>query len=280
MPVVSVHTGTRIQAQEYGTGIYGTVMPTNKPRLVVKITSDPAEARFAYILSNLPKSKYPPGLVRYHRVYQLQGTHENRPIFVLWREEAENVGAIRSDTETANYLYAIRDHADPSFRLTYDEEMRQSHVRPIAEADKKYRGKTGYEHRGKGPDIFKRAGLAISSEDTAAGFGVQAARAIADDMSHHNKEAPLVGAAIRDLIDNGVVLADVHPGNVGQVLRRGRWQNAITDPGNVAFLTRKYDNYYPPTVSEALEGLHGHKRMQRRGYRGFASERPHGRRMA
>lgn len=251
MPKVDVHTATRLQAQEYGSGVYGTVMPTNKRDVVAKVTSDPSEARFAYVMSRWPKSKYPPGLVRYFKVYRLRGTHSTRPIFILWREEAYDVGnVLRSDSRTAGYLQRIRDSVDPSFWLTYEEDLRDRHRHAIVRGEQKYR------HGG----FFRRLSARFS-EAEAAGYSIQAARGVASEMARGDR-ASLVGKAIRDLIDYGLVLADVHIGNIGLVRRGGHMRTVITDPGNVAFITTQYDSVFPPTVEEAIAGRRGHPRTR------------------
>jgi hypothetical protein len=254
LPKLDSRSATRLHAQEYGSGVYGTVMPTNKRGVVVKVTSDPTEAKFAYILSRWPANRYPPGLVRYFKVFQLSGQHAHRPIYILWREEAYNVGrTLRSDSQTADFFYDIRDKADPSFRLTSDEYDRRSYLRPIVNAEREFKGRTGCEGFGSCPGTLMKIRLAVASDATFAGYGVQAARSIANDMAH-GSHAALVGAAIRDLIDHGLVLADVHLGNIGHVRRGGVTRTVITDPGNVAFLTRRYDGVVPPTIDQALGG--------------------------
>lgn len=248
MPKVTAKTAEKLKAKEYGSGAYGTVMPSNTKGIVVKVTSDPTEATFAYVVQKL--KKYPEGMVRYHEVFRLHGKHDGRPIYIIWREEAYDVG--KSLTEEAEeMLFDIRDHADPAFRLTSWPDLKERNLDTIVHAARKYRKHTGYEHGGSGPGFVDAIVLLFSGDLNKAGYGVSAARAIADDMAHGDS-GRLVGAAIRDLIDQDILLADIHPGNVGKVPRRGQRRTVITDPGNVAALTDRYDRYLVPTVEEAL----------------------------
>ena len=248
MPKVTKKTAERLVAKEYGSGAYGTVMPTNTKGLVAKVTSDPSEAKFAYVIQRM--GKYPEGVVKYKDVFRLHGNKDGRPIFILWREEAYDVG--KSLSEESNYmLIVMRDKLDPAFQLTYSPEMRDQHMGPINTAIRTYKNRTGFEHGGEGPTWIDGFWVWAGGEDRRAGFDVDAARAIADDMAHGDS-GRLVGAAIRDLIDRNLVLADVHPGNVGRVHRRGQMRTVIIDPGNVTALTHQYDKYRVPTVEEAI----------------------------
>lgn len=74
------------RVQEYGCGSYGCVYPTLDPTTVVKVTTDPSEAKFAL---DHPKS---PATVEYRMVISLAKKHQGLPIFLLWRESAEQVG--------------------------------------------------------------------------------------------------------------------------------------------------------------------------------------------
>jgi hypothetical protein len=248
MPRVDEHTARRLIAHEYGSGAYGTVMPTGTPGLVFKVTSDPTEARFAAVARTL--KPYPHGLVQYGPVIQLQGAHDGRPIYALWREEAFDVGnVLPPNSWTGMRLEQIRGYAEPAFRLTYTPQSRKSHLAPILRSSKRYAGHTGFEHNGYGPSPLRRFGVWLEGRDARAGFGVDAVIALANEIAH-DREAPLVGAAIRDLGRKGLLVGDVHEGNIGRVRRDGRMQVVITDPGNVAFLTNRYDAVKVPTLAD------------------------------
>lgn len=87
---------------EFGCGAYGCVLPTLDPKVVLKVTTDDTEAEFAaHLADKLPD----PICVAYFKVLYLQGKTrgprqgvrtdgEGAKIYLLWREEASEVGKI------------------------------------------------------------------------------------------------------------------------------------------------------------------------------------------
>lgn len=264
MPKVTRHTMDKIIAVEYGTGAYGTVMPTKTPGVVVKITSDPSEAHFAYVATTELKD-YPAGLVEYGKVFHLRGHHDHRPIFILWREEAYKVGEVIPErSEAERLLMSIRDHSNVTYRVTTQSDRPNETKSQIVDAARSYRGITGYEDHGT-PGFWRKAEQTIAGQVAKAGYGIDVAYQLANDLAEENV-VPLVGEALRDLLDQGILLADVHTGNVGLVKRRGKMQAVITDPGQVVFLTDVYDDIWPPSVDDVV-ALHRAKVAQRRAAR-------------
>lgn len=248
MPVVDEHTAHRLVAVEYGSGAYGTVMPTRTKGLVLKVTSDPTEAKIAAVALTL--RPYPSGLVRYRAVLRLSGRHGGNPIYALWREEAYDVGkALDRDERAIGQLETIRDQADEAFRLLYDDPRARSEVASAAE---RCAGATGFEG-GRDPGVVARVKRWSKGRAASAGCGVDAARVVADEMSERGR-GRWVGATIRDLIDRGILLADVHPGNVGSVPRGGSMRVVITDPGHATFLTDEFDRVEPMGLADRTDG--------------------------
>jgi hypothetical protein len=249
MPQLESRAGSRLVAREYGSGVYGTVMPTRTPGLVLKITSDPTEAHVAAVAREM--RPYPPGLVRYGHVVRLEGHREGRPLYALWREEADDVGeVIDPEGRAAHDLNEIRKAADPSFRMTYTPDNRTRSLQHIIDAANRYEGHTGYEDGGPGPGPLRRVELTLKGPPARAGFGLDVFVLFAQDLAA-GREAPLVGKTLLYFASRGLILADVHPGNLGRVTRNGRRVVVITDPGNVAFLASDYDAVQPPKLGAA-----------------------------
>lgn len=86
--------GNQIKAElvEYGCGAYGCVMQTLDDGVVLKLTSDPSEAKFAAeIADTLPTDI----CVHYHTIVKMTGQErKGREVFLLWREAAQDVGKI------------------------------------------------------------------------------------------------------------------------------------------------------------------------------------------
>lgn len=78
-------------AEEYGSGHYGCVWPTRSGQ-VLKITSDRDEAKFVAVAL---QGFVPDGLTRYHQIIRLgERTHYQRPVYLIWRDEAYHIGAL------------------------------------------------------------------------------------------------------------------------------------------------------------------------------------------
>src|SRR4029079_4429216 len=99
---------TRIKAEEFGVGHYGVVMPTMTPGVVMKLTSDADEAVFVkWVVNHAGFAKDYPGRIQDIKIAPLYDTayrrevnpavkRLGRDVFVLWREEAGQVGKVFS----------------------------------------------------------------------------------------------------------------------------------------------------------------------------------------
>lgn len=83
--------GIAAKPREYGHGIYGAVLPTLDPKIVLKVTSDETEAEFA---ANLASTLVAPVCVRYYHVLETPATHKGGRVFFLWRDSADHVGEL------------------------------------------------------------------------------------------------------------------------------------------------------------------------------------------
>lgn len=81
---------------EYGCGAYGCALPTLDPKIVLKVTTDDTEAQFA---EKLAKTLVAPVCVKYEAVLKTNMTHQGRPITLLWREEARDIGKLAGKSE-------------------------------------------------------------------------------------------------------------------------------------------------------------------------------------
>ncbi len=79
------------EATEHGCGKYGCVYPTLDPNVVLKITTDDTEAEFA---ANLSSTLVQPICTEYYRVARLALTHKGYPVYLLWRQDAHDVGRL------------------------------------------------------------------------------------------------------------------------------------------------------------------------------------------
>jgi hypothetical protein len=113
--------------KEYGCGAYGCVLPTLDRSVVLKVTTDSTEAEFA---SQLAADLVAPIVVEYYMAVSLAARHEGRPIYLLWREGADDVGKVDQviGVDAAYYIdeqhkaaqlayKALRDGSDPKSLL-------------------------------------------------------------------------------------------------------------------------------------------------------------------
>lgn len=193
---------------EYGTGAYGTVLPTRDPRIVLKITSDKSEIEFVLRAEQL--GQWPAGLVKYYRMLQLSAAR-SRPIYAIWREAAYAVGAALVDAEfTARRL-----------RISYSDFRQGAELLQ---------------------DFYKAGRIMFASEH--GGRRHRAKRVTSIDAQFFNLAEQLtetpgfreIGEALLFYLRHGIVLPDVHSNNVGFVNRRGKPTLVITDTGHAVFL--------------------------------------------
>ena len=238
--------GKKFSLEEYGCGHYGCVFPTSDPEVVCKLTSDPTEAFF--VAAAMSIGTFPEGIVRYYGIYQIPGAqHRGRPLFVLWREEATEVGTVLLPSKDDDYTRRLKENVIrllSSFRNTAsvmrDTLKRAADPFAMVEESKRFdRWAWNYvtESEGSGRalvlDRFKGA------QKVAA--GLLRLERIAIEMENEYL-ADQIGSALKFYLDEGIVLADVHQGNVGLVEGRMTTTMVITDPGHAVPLDRKWAN--------------------------------------
>jgi hypothetical protein len=246
MPQTVTSTPRRMTVREYGCGHYGCVMPTAVEGLVCKLTSDISEARF--VAASLAMDEEVAGIVNYKKLFALEGQqHRKRPLFMLWRDEAWNVGflqrlplyigpeshfkmaerynimpgQIRSLREGEKYLGDFLDTArDVRDKLTnvFKKMSREEALGAVAQAFENYRYDDPSERNVKHYRGIDRIGV-----------GLARCMYLAEMMANTDVIYP-VGSALEHYLDNGILMADVHLGNIGLDEER---HLIITDPGHV-----------------------------------------------
>ena len=239
-----------------GCGHYGCVFSTNTPGLVMKISSDPSEA--AFVKAAVKLGEWPVGIVRYQAVLDLPGTHKNRPVFIIWREEAFGIGKIHDTTGWIEPMYGEPPRQDAHARREFESYhkaysfaaryVRETSLKPtwlkrLAEAKQYEQWASSNviwedglpsQSRGMHP-AFTRYG---ASQRLAAALRICA---ICFELMENTNYAHEVGAALAFYLDQGILLADVHMQNIGQVTREDsdygpQTYTVITDPGHAVFL--------------------------------------------
>jgi hypothetical protein len=259
MPTTVPGAGRKIEVEELGCGHYGCVVPTGKPGIVMKLTSDPLEAHF--VAAALRIGRFPLGIVHYASVYSLPAEYRQRQLFVLWREEANDVGALSGlDARTAGWFLqydpydqaslrhfrkrlqafqwwasefkAIVDRATDMKRTLAEMIRYEAWARELVDLEHVEDREIGRSKR-PFPHLKGARRLAVL---------LRGCEILAEMMANESK-GDLVGEALEFYLQNGLLLADVHAGNVGHVRRadfaKPVW--AITDPGHAVPLDLRFE---------------------------------------
>jgi hypothetical protein len=141
---------------DYGCGHFGCVMATNSPGIVCKITTDESEALFVErawaIFGRPPHDRWPAGIVHYYKIVGLEAADTGRQTWLLWRDEAWDVGqpsfntdalegyrylakAIRADVLEAGGLSTeLKSRIVPQVKEAIDLIKASKHLHAIGEA--------------------------------------------------------------------------------------------------------------------------------------------------
>lgn len=121
------------KVKEYGCGVYGCVIPTLDPAIVMKLTTDDTEAQFA---AQVADQLVAPICVNYHMVLETKVKHERRTVYLLWRDSADDVGRIRNQPNgewAVHYINKQHAAAGLAFRALRAEGMTKETDRLLVE---------------------------------------------------------------------------------------------------------------------------------------------------
>ena len=277
------HGGTtKVVVEELGCGHYGCVMPTNAEDTVLKLTSDVAEAAFVRAAMELSEKQkgstskwkhgyWPNGIVRYKAIYQLADvTYRKRPLFLIWRQEAFEVGFLTSSQLQlrGRVRDAVYRESVEAQNLIQNAQAAAAFVRdwvkkkgvaayPCLKADSSTMqwafnyARENWEvidrelgapwHQMGQPDVIDVIRRHRGKDRAAVALSFYAM--IVEMMRHNSVVVSTVGMAMDYYLDEGIVLADVHLNNIGKIQEPDYdgLVTAITDPGHAVFLDDRYD---------------------------------------
>ncbi len=225
--------------KELGKGVYSVVFNTDAPDCAFKIGTDSSEFHFAQTAISLRKKEGfdPKGMIDFRAVYSLPETHNDLDVFIAWREKATHVGLpdeiYKDDTSMLNFINGVQDYykaADDAFFLAHKE---LNHY--IDDPDRYWdwlEERVAIAH-----DMIDGRKIAHESKMSDLLFKAYIA---AEDLENTSADGKFVGEALREYLDHGMLVADIHGNNVGIVERgscRPLW--CVTDPGHFCCLDRK-----------------------------------------
>lgn len=195
--------------EEFGCGAYGCVLPTLDRGVVLKVTSDESEADFAKRLAPILPT---PIVTAYYQIADLRGAkYKGAPVFLLWREEAEEVGKIDE---------VVGQHAEDAIAKQH------------AAATAAFTAIMVKKH-GDASDEWL-----VPPTDAEIAELMNAWRAAARAMAKI-PELAFVAHGLLAAEAMGVFISDTHGGNLGVCMRNGQPTWVITDPGNVVVTNPK-----------------------------------------
>lgn len=240
-----------VDALALGAGRYGCVLKTRDPEVLCKITSDPTEANFvaASIARPALVSAEDNGITRYKKILGTGFVRRRRPVYVLWRTAADHVGFLDWFYESVDGDVPLRlkdlgfdqYHATPlrdsikmldnfmAFAsLARDSLFRRLRRSEFPEAVLSDAWNSYTNHSSADSEITLQQ-LSFSYRGIArVGAALRRCWDIGLEMSNTDVIYP-VGKALVELLEEGVLLADVHAANVGLT---SEGQAIITDPGH------------------------------------------------
>ena len=228
--------------EEYGCGGYGCVLPVS-PGKVMKITTDASEAAFVGAASS--RGDWPPGITPYYAVLAIPEEYEEKPVFLLWREEAYNVGALAEGASRRDYYDEMLGYRTVEvfidylleFRSIADSMHQQFRYKGHATRSQKEMVRLASEVQllGAQAQLLPNREQNVDAED--ARFLVEMTKGldkVAGEIAEAMTFGASVGFALQFYARRGLVLADVHLGNVGEIRDPDStegWDLAIIDPG-------------------------------------------------
>ena len=254
--------GNLRRLEELGCGHYGCVLPTTDARWVFKLTSDLSEAHFVAMALRFAErdGAWPLGLTRYSGVWALPGVaYRTRQVFALWRERAEVVGIWRVESAlnyTDSWAYDATEYME-FYELLQRFTSAADVLRRLVAGRHPKVVAAGVDAWRNDPSVY-RAGVELlwsSSMDAGnalrqrgplphrIGVVLQYLESIGQQMEN-TPYADAIGALFTDYLERGVVLADVHGGNVG--LMDGTI--LVTDPGHAVILEPELEAIQVPVL--------------------------------
>jgi hypothetical protein len=193
--------------------------------------------------------------VRYDRIVELPETYRRRRTFAIWRQEADNVGKFldrslhdryfkkydRSMVAFVKLLDLFKSHAS-GIRLWVTSSKNPAKLLEQAGALSEWAW--GMVANGR---VLT---LAYSSAHRVA-YKRRQLEIIAEEMANTHA-GYLIGQAFDFYLDEGILLADVHLGNVGEIRPPDHtsWELGITDPGHMVPLDPKWLQVTIPQLYE------------------------------
>lgn len=228
-----------LPSKPYGCGAWGCVYPTKNKDVVLKLTLDYHEALYASATHYFGES--PEGISKHYAVAQTSSRLYKKPVFAIWRESVYLPGK----------AYEWYPGVDRSIVARFIKTLHAcSHFSLVAHASCE-RGVTALSKSVPPmPTSTKDIETMDAAAETSSGArffceGMRGGRRLAFALSAFRRYAEIgakegfastIFEALIWYLERGVVLADVHSGNVGIARRGDADVPVIFDPGHACII--------------------------------------------
>lgn len=237
-----------------GCGHYGCVYSTKDSKVVCKVSTDPTESIFINLAMGF--DGWLEGIVRYHQVLELPSTYRKRGVFMVWRESAFDVGNVLTMYRFNKLTTSERNDVYQQIRMVKNLSIFQAGAYNVRKSINNVPEpanfiKTVIQQRTFFVDFIEWFdGLSVDkiaekldrsfkglNRQSRLDLGLQMINFALDTMQSEELSY-YVGEALQFYLDRGILLADVHAGNIGRVEREDftRPLVVITDPGHAVLL--------------------------------------------
>lgn len=236
---------------EENCGYFGCVYKSEDSGVVVKITTDQNEAQFiqAMLFMEHTGGFRPKGLIKYLSIAQIASKFYGLRPYIVWRDVATEIGgwegALDHDQPSSVKAAQFVNEYHRASRALMDMDIRLEKSMSVTA----YWAKTkqylqildgvreGEYDLDNSPEFVRRMYHCRELADAMEFFPEFPPPFVGPDPEY-NFDISLLGQTLKELIDNRIVLADIHYGNIGE-LSSEPGVKIITDPGLAVILDRE-----------------------------------------
>jgi hypothetical protein len=249
----------------YKCGHFGCVFNSEDQRVVVKVTTDVNEAQFIQAVLHLKLDMT--GIVRYDSIARFPSKFHGRNVFILWREEAQQIGSWagseepRDQTQNAGALvgayHSVSRHLlrlDEHFEKTLRGASYWNKIKTFWDAMDDNMGEMNKAFGEIERSHYFLTGAILNTFKTHPGYFTWLLFALhqlaerlmyfptfsqygPDGDGEDELDVSEMGRCLKEVIDHKMVIADLHFGNIGES-QSSPGIKIVTDPGLVIFLDR------------------------------------------
>ncbi|MHC4617167.1 MAG: hypothetical protein ACYTEQ_05370 [Planctomycetota bacterium] len=226
----------RKKFKEFGCGFWGCVYPTQDSNVVFKLTLDTTEILFIQNANRI--AVWPVGITEYYafvdigkRKQEGYRTYGIRQMYGIWREALVGANMPKTKDACGSRKRSTQEMCRSARLLNMFYLLCTEVMEPSLDNARSYRRKISeHEAMTKALDNLQQM-YKSSMYDDAIDYALSAAKTLAESMANDTILRE-IGMAILFYMKHGMLLADTHSENVGQVRRNGKLIWVVSDVGS------------------------------------------------